>query len=69
LELRAERDKGKLLHFPLGGSKTDDCTWAGSLLVSVEMVCGTREKVDKSMGQEKKDEMKKNTKPNNEKSA
>jgi len=54
LELRKESDKGILLHLPLGGSKTDDCTWVGSLLVSVVMVCGRRKKGVKSMGKEKR---------------
>jgi hypothetical protein len=54
LELRQDIDKGILLYFPLGGTKTDDCTWVGSLLVSVAVVCGTREKGVKTMGKEKK---------------
>jgi hypothetical protein len=54
LELRKDSDKGILQHFPLGVSKTDDCTWVGFLLVSVVMVCGTREKGVKSMGKEKR---------------
>jgi hypothetical protein len=50
LERRKDKEKRELLHFPLGGSKTDDCTWAGSLLIPVAEVCGRREKGDKGIG-------------------
>jgi hypothetical protein len=66
LELRKDREKRKLFYFPLGGSKTDDCTWLGSLLISVAAVCGGGGNGAKGIGKGK-DGMKKNTKPNNEK--